>query len=817
LLYHNLMRSLTRFAALLLFILISAVAYGQPKNSASIDFSLTVLNDKSQPVDGATVKLLKDNKQVKAAISDAKGVARFVKLTGGTYVFAVTSTGYLPKNSRAYQLPGAGNADTIKLQTSTTSLQTVEVTSRAPAIEVKQGKTILNVDASITNTGTTVLEVLEKSPGVQVDRNGGISLQGKAGVLVTIDDKPTYLSGADLNNLLSSMSSSQVSQIELIANPTAKYDASGNAGIINIKTKKNKQKGFNGTFTTTVGQGVYPKNNNSLVLNYRIGNINTFFNYNVIVSKYLTDLYALRKYYDENGQVTAQLMQPSYFKGTFLNNNVKTGVDYYVSPGTTVGIVLGGTAIHRKGNNVATATWLDPAGVIDSAIFTGNDNDNHFKNGTINLNLRQTLSKTEDLAVDADYLYYDLQSHVDFDNHLLAPNGYTELSRGEIPTTIKIGSGKVDYTKKLGEKGTLQAGAKSSFSNTDNTAAYEILQNGAWTPDYSKSNHFIYKERISALYSSVEEKFNKVTIQGGVRYEYTSYKAHQLGNVLQKDSAFSHNYGQFFPSGYISYQADTSNNFTLTASRRIDRPVFQNLNPFYFIINKYTYETGNPYLLPQFSWNFELSHQYKNLLTTTVSYSSITNYFSQLFLNDATKGILLYTQGNVGRTYNIGVSEAVSVSPASWWSLTAQATFNHKQLRGFNGNTYTSNINQLNVNANNQFHFAKTYTAEISGFYTTKARNDIQERLYPTGQLSAGLAKQILNKNATLKFSARDILYTNAMEGLTSFPNATEYFKLKRDTRVFALTFTYRFGKTYKSGKRSDGSAQEEMDRVGNG
>jgi len=811
------MRSLTRFAVTLLFIVTSAVAYSQPEKVASIDFSLTVLNAQSQPVDGATVKLLKENKQVKAAISDAKGVARFVKLSPGAYVFAVTSTGYLPKSSRVYQLPAAGNSDTIKLQTATTSLKTVEVTSRAPAVELKQGKTIVNVDASITNTGTTVLEVLEKSPGVQVDRNGGISLQGKAGVLVTIDDKPTYLSGADLNNLLSSMSSSQVAQIELIANPTAKYDASGNAGIINIKTKKNRQKGFNGTFTTTLGQGVYPKNSNSLVLNYRIGKINTFFNYNLNVSQYLTDLYALRKYYDENGQVTAQLKQPSYFKGTFLNNNVKTGLDYDVSPNTTVGIVLGGTAIHRKGNNTATATWLDPSGMVDSAIFTGNDNNNHFKNGTINVNLRQTLSKTENLAVDADYLYYDLQSHVDFDNHLLAPNGYTELSRGEIPTTIKIGSGKLDYTKKIGATGTFEAGAKSSFSNTDNTAAYEILQNGVWAPDYSKSNQFIYKERINALYSSLGKKFDKITIQGGVRYEYTSYKAHQLGNALQKDSAFSHNYGQFFPSGYISYQADTSNSFTLTAGRRIDRPVFQNLNPFYFIINKYTYETGNPYLLPQFSWNFELSHQYKNLLTTTVSYSSITNYFSQLFLNDATKGILLYTQGNVGRTYNIGVSEAVSVSPVGWWSVTAQATFNHKQLRGFNGNTYTSNINQLNVNANNQFHFAKTYTAEISGFYTTKARNDIQERLYPTGQLSAGLAKQLLNKKATLKFSARDILYTNAMEGLTSFPNATEYFKLKRDTRVFALTFTYRFGKTYKSGKRSDGSAQEEMDRVGNG
>jgi iron complex outermembrane receptor protein len=511
------------------------------------------------------------------------------------------------------------------------------------------------------------------------------------------------------------------------------------------------------------------------------------------------------------------LRQPSFFSGKFFNNTIKTGLDYYISQKTTIGIVLSGTSIHRYGNNLATATWLDPAGVVDSAIATGNKNDNKFKNGAINLNLRHAISPSQDLAVDLDYLHYSLNTSQDFNNALLSPGGYQDESRGNIPTTIKIASGKVDYTLKLSETATLQSGIKSSYSNTDNLAAYQNFEGGQWVDDNTKSNHFLYRENINAAYTSIEKKYGKLTLQGGLRYEHTSYKANQLGNAVQKDSAFSRNYGEFFPSGYISYQADSSHSFTLTAGRRIDRPVFQSLNPFYFIINKYTYETGNPYLLPQFSWNFELSHQYKNLLTTTVSYSNIQNYFSQLFLNDVTKGILLYSQGNVGRMYNIGVSEAVSVSPLSWWSLTAQATFNHKQLRGFNGNNYTSEINQLNISANNQFTIAKTYTAELSGFYTTRARNDVQELLYPTGQLSAGIARPVLKKKGTLKFSLRDILYTNAMEGFTSFPNATEYFKIKRDSRVFTLTFTYRFGKTYKTVKRTDGSASEEMERVGNG
>lgn len=802
-----------KIACLFILLLFRIGGFCQSRSVAPHHFSLIVVNEKLQPIDGATVKLLKDNKPLQTTTTNIAGIAKFANFETGA--FSVSFTGYKPQTTRVY---GADvNSDTIRLLPSNTILQEVNVTARTPAVEQKQGKVVLNVDASVTNAGSTVLEVLEKSPGVTVDRNGGIALQGKTGVLVTIDDKPTYLSGADLENLLSSMSSSQVAQIELIANPTAKYDASGNAGIINIKTKKNRQRGFNGSFTTAEGQGVYPKSNNSLVLNYRVGKINTFFNYNVNWAKYLTNLYALRKYYDDNGTLTAMLRQPSYFKGTLLNNTIKTGLDYYVSPKTTVGIVLSGATIHRQGDNTATATWIEPTGITDSAIATGNKNTNHFKNGSINLNLRQTLSSTQNLAVDFDYLRYNIRSEQDFTNHLLVDNGYTEESRGNIPTTINITSGKADYTQKIGESATFEAGIKSSYSNTDNSAAYQNLANNGWGDDNSKSNHFLYRENINAVYSSIEKKYSKITLQAGLRYEHTGYKAHQLGNAIQKDSAFSRDYGQFFPSGYFSYQADSLNGFTLTVSRRIDRPVFQNLNPFYFIINKYTYQTGNPYLLPQYSWNFELTHQYKNLLTTSLSYSNIKNYFSQLFLADTAKGILLYSQGNVGSTYNIGLSTTVSVSPLSWWAVTTQATFNHKQLRGFNGNTYTSRINQLNINVNNQFTIAKIYTAELSGFYTTRARNDVQELLYPTGQLSAGIARPVFKKKGTLKFSYRDILYTNAMEGFTSFPNATEYFKILRDSRVFTVSLTYRFGKSYKTVKRTDGSAAEEIERVGNG
>ena len=812
------MTRLSTIFCLLNFVLFASQVFAQQLKDAP-DVSIAVINEMSQPMEGATVELFNNSssKPVKATVTNNKGIASFKNIADGNYSFLVTNTGYLSHTVDSLLLPSRLSVITVKLAPASNMLQGVNIRSKKPYIQHLEGKTILNVDAAITNTGTTVLEVLEKSPGVTVDRNGGISLQGKANVLVLIDDKPTYLSGAELNNLLSSMSSSQVENIELMTNPPSKYEASGNAGIINIKTKKNKTRGFNGSFTVAAGQGKYPKSNNSLLLNYRTGKFNTFLTYSMNLSKYLTDIYALRKYYDDNGMLTAVLDQPTYFSGTVFNNSLKTGIDYYLSPKTTLGIVLSGTTIHRQGNNHASATWLDGEGNIDSAVATSSTSDNHFSNGTINLNARHTINPSQDISVDIDWLGYDIKSEQHFNNELIATGGYKEASRGNIPSVIHIVSGKADHTLHLDKNSTLLSGFKSSHISTDNSASYQNFDGTNWNEDYGKSNHFLYKENIHALYSSIQTKQQRLALQGGLRYEYTSYDAHQLGNVLQKDSAFSRKYGGLFPSGTISYEVDSSNSFSFTAGRRIDRPAFQKLNPFFFIINKYTYQTGNPFMLPQYSWNLELSHQYKDLLTTTVSYSRIKNYFSQLFLTDTATGILFYSEGNVGSASIFGLSATLVVSPVSWWSLTAQANYNYKQLRGFNGNRYTTNINQVNVNLNNQFTFAKIYTAELSGFYTTRARNDLQELLYPTGQLSVGIARPVVKKKGTLKLSARDIFYTNAMEGLTQFAHATEYFILRRDSRVINLAFTYRFGKAYKTNKRSGGSAADEMERVGSG
>jgi iron complex outermembrane receptor protein len=692
---------LVLLAALLLLCTILVTA--QTATPSDI-FTVTIVNEQKEPLEGAVVEVLKttDKKLIKSAVTNKNGVSVFYIDLLAELQLSITYIGYetqlVPLSKTAFldkQLK-------IILRANAKTLENVSVNSRKPFIQQAHGKVIVNVDASVTNAGTTILEVLEKSPGVMVDKNGGISLQGKAGVMVMIDDKQTFVSGSDLNNLLSGMSSSQVEQIELITSPSAKYDAGGNAGIINIKTKKNKQVGFNGTVSSSFTQGRYPKTNNSVVMNYRNGKFNTFLSVSSNFNKGFTDIYALRRYYSNSGALLSMLDQPTLFIGRNFGNTVKAGVDFYASAKTTLGFALTGIAVDRKGTSDASANWKNAAGRTDSTIRTYGASNNRFRNGGINLNGKHNLSKTQDLSVDLDLLKYDINNNQAFSNLLQATGGYNEGSRGSLPTSISIFSAKADHVLQMGKNGKMESGYKISSISTDNIAAYELFDGTQWKEDLNKSNHFLYTENISAVYTGFEQKLSRLSYQVGLRYENTHYNAHQLGNSRQKDSAFSKNYSGLFPSGYISYQADSSNTFTFTAGRRIDRPAFQKLNPYVVIINKYTYERGNPFFLPQYSWNMELSHQFKQLLTTTLSYSIIKDYFSQIFLNEGSD-ILVYTQGNVGKMYNLGISVAVQATPFSFWSLTGQVLYNHKELKGYQNINYNSEVSQLNLSMNNQF------------------------------------------------------------------------------------------------------------------
>jgi iron complex outermembrane receptor protein len=784
---------------------------------------VTVVNEKKLALPGATLILLSaDTVTLRSAAANAAGAVEFTDINPGLFRVKASNLGYEDGYSRPIDLQrNTSFVDTIVLRSKTGVLNEVTVVSKKQFVQFLPDKTVINPEANITNAGATVMDVLEKSPGITVGKDGSIIMKGKPSVMVLIDGKPTQLSGSDLQAYLSGISASQVDVLELIENPGAKYDAAGNAGIINIKTKANKQRGFNGSLNLSYGQGVYAKTGNTINLNYREGKINWFLNYGMRANTDFQDIWTLRTYFNKQGKDSALLEQPNFGKGGANGHNLKTGFDFFMSKRTTLGVVFTGGLFNRNGNSYSDITWMGPDYKVDSTINTLGETETDFKRGGLNVNGRHQINESSELIFDLDYVKFNIGNDQRYQTQLLEPGSEVLSTKGNTPSRLDIVTLKVDYSKRFKQL-LLETGLKTAINKTDNLANFYQFENNKWLQDLSRSNHFLYDEKISAAYASADAEKGKWHAQAGLRYEFTSYKANQLGNAAVKDSAFNRNYGSLFPTAFVSYQADSNHMITFRTGRRIDRPPFQNLNPFIRTLNKYTFEAGNPFIKPQYTWNVALAHTYKQRLTTELSYSYLRDYFSQIFVIDSSsrnenKNIIIYTRGNVGSFQNFGISETYQVPVTNWWNLTAVAVFNHKIIKGVVWAPIKVEISQLNVSLNNQFQFKHGWGAEISGYYQTKSQTDLQEWLKPQGELNLGVSKQIMQGKGSLKLSIRDLTYFQNYSGYSTFENSVEPFTIQWDSRVARLSFSWRFGKTMKAVRRSEGGATEEIDRAGSG
>ncbi len=593
-------------------------------------------------IDAASVSLLKakDSSLVKVAITDSAGNFVVENVKDGAYLVLATSIGHSKTYSKVFSVSSEQlnvNIGVLQLIPQDKSLAGVTVVAKKPFIERKIDRTIVNVDAAISNAGTTALEVLEKSPGVTVDKDGNISLKGKAGVTIMLDGKPAYLSGQELTNLLRTMPSGNLDQIEIMTNPSAKYDASGTAGIINIKTKKNKQKGFNGSANTSYGQGIYARNNNSLNLNYRNGKFNLFSNFGASWDNNFQELYILRKFKNSSAVIDRIFEQNAFMGRKNRNKNSKIGLDYYASKKTTIGFVVNGSSALHQQNGLNTTYFYDGIQSLDSVAVAKNNEQSPWKNGSINFNFRHMFDSTgKELTMDADYVKYKSDRSMGLLNKYYAYNGLQtggDNLVGDLPTGVNIYTFKMDYTHPLKKGIKLETGIKAGYVNTDNTAGYFNVIGGVKNVDYTKTNRFQYKENINAAYINLSKEIKKWGLQGGLRVENTNNSGHQFGNPQKGDSSFKNSYTGLFPNVFVSYKANDKNQLTFSYGRRIRRPDYEDLNPFLFFIDNYTYEQGNPFLQPSIANTLEASHTYKDFLTTSVNYTHTKGLFASKYLN----------------------------------------------------------------------------------------------------------------------------------------------------------------------------------------
>jgi iron complex outermembrane recepter protein len=788
--------------ALLILSIISVHVFAQTPQTL---ISGSVMDNKKKPVEAATISLMKaaDSSLFKISVADKAGKFSFQDIPFGNYYINASAINYAKLNSKVFELNDASlskDIDLIVLQAETRSLSAVTVTSKKPLIEQKIDRMVVNVDASITNVGSTALEVLEKSPGVSVDKDGNISLKGKSKVMVMIDDKPSYLSGAELANLLSNMNSNQLSQIEIMTNPSAKYDAAGNAGVINIKTKKSITQGFNGSVTLNFGQGVYPKLNNSIMLNYRTGNINAFLNYGYILNKGFMNVDVQRTFLNSYGTKSGELDQLTHNINQSQNNNLKLGLDYFISPRTTVGFAATGFVAPQNQDGFTTSYLKDGNGNITSIEKTTRNVDNTWKNGTLNLNFHVSPDSKKDLTGNFDYLHYNFSGNQEVNGSTYNPNDQLQSNsflKNILPLNIDVYSGRLDYAQSLNNGLKIETGVKSSLVKTNNTSLFYTTENNEQKFQDSLSSGFKYSENINAAYVNLNKKFGDWTVQGGLRVENTNYQGRQASYTNQHDSSFSRSYTSLFPTTFIAYQMNENNQFALSVGRRIDRPAYQQLNPFTAFIDKYMRMTGNPYLQPQLSNTIELSHTYKNMFSTTLNYSVVHNMMNETLIHD--DSLIIRGMGNIGTRYNFGISESATIPFTKWYTGIFYANLYENKYSGeVNGFPLNAKQLTLELNINNQFNFQKGWAAELSGLYATRNRDEGQALSLPIGQISAGLSKQLLNNKASIKFNIRDIFYTQTIREIQNFQDVQSTVNRTRDTRVFNIAFIYRFGKQSK-------------------
>lgn len=773
---------------------------------------------------GATVSLMKDTSTaiLKFTVSKEDGSYNFADIAEGNYKISVSHVGFDP----SFSAPFAVSSDkvtvpAITLVKSTGAMDNITVVARKPIIEVKADKTILNVEGTINSVGSDALELLRKSPGVTVDKDENLTLAGKNGVQVYIDGRPTPLSGQDLANYLKSLQSSNIESIELITNPSAKYEAAGNAGIINIRLKKNKSFGTNGSVNAGWNIGVYAKYNAGLNLNYRNKSMNLFASYSYNQGKNWSKLNIDRSIGD-----TAFAQRGTI---TFDNrsHNFKAGADFFLSKKSTVGIMVNGTISDPEVDNKShTPIIFKPTNTVDRILTADNSSTVKRDNANLNLNYTYNGPKGRSLVLNADHGIYDINSNQYQPNFYYDPTGNNVISsviyRMIAPTDITISSFKADYEQDMW-KGKLGLGGKISYVESDNDFQRYDVVGGNDILDKDRSNRFVYEENINALYANYNRALKGMIIQFGVRMENTIAKGTSTGEKNngggydKYDSSFKRNYVDFFPSAAVTFNKNPMSQWSLTYSRRIDRPAYQDLNPFEFKLDEYTFQRGNINLKPQYTNSFGVSHTYKFKLTTALNYSHVEDLFTQ-WIDTTEKSKSFLNKRNLATQDIISLNVSYPFMYKNYM-LFANLNTNYSRFQAdFGpGREVDADAFGLNLFAQNTLKFGKTktWTAELSGFYNAPTIYMGSFEAKSLWAVDAGLQKQLFQGKGTIKASVSDVFRSLRFRATNDFAGQHTNVLTRWESRQFKLNFVYRFGSNQvKAARNRTIGAEDETKRA---
>jgi len=816
------MKTLIHKIYITLALLIVAMGAARAQSSgSSANVSGSLLDEQGKPMMYATASLLnaQDSTIVKGAISNEQGVYSFDHIKQGRYIIKATNVGYQKAVSQPVTVASNGliTVPELKMQPNAHNLNTVNVTAAKPLIERKIDRTVVNVANSPLAAGNSAMDILERAPGVSVDKDDNISLKGKQGVTVMLNDKLTYLTAAQLATLLRSTDGNTIESIEIITNPSAKYDAAGNSGIINIKLKKNKQTGTNGSITLGAGYGASWKDNETLQLNHKEGNLNVFGTFSHNDNKRMQNIDIKRIITGADGEQT-YFNQFSPLVTNNHNNSYRFGADYDLSPKNTIGFVISGYFNNEDDKN-DNRTYIGKnfnTTQADSSLRTVSGIHQTYNNFAVNVNDTYKIDTAgQQISTDLDYSRFRNNSHAQYITDFYLADGSLQRPQAFLgnltPSNINIYTAKVDYAKPLTKSVKLETGFKYSDVKTDNDLQQTTVQR---TPEIDTSvNHFVYDEKITAGYLNLNKQFKNTSIQLGLRAEYTQSNA--VGDSMSHVQHISRNYLNLFPSVFVNHTINDKNEFSLSYSRRIDRPQYDNLNPFVYHLDPYTYQKGNPYLKPQYTDNFEFNYTYNKSITLTLGYSRTTDVITEVPGTDPATKVAFVTQRNlqIQNAYNANLYAPYTIT--KWWDGNINATafylgFKSKNLEGSNldrGQT------AYQVRATETFKPLAGYKLEFTGNYQSSLTYGLFY-VKPQYSVDAGLSHSFANKKANIKLSMSDIFNTRRNDVTSNYGSVDFDIRQKRESRITRLTFTYNFGSTKIRARQHQSGADDLNGRV---
>ncbi len=780
----------------------------------------TVQSQSKEAVSFATVSVhnFKDSTLVKADIANESGGFKLGGIPKGKFYIKVSAVGFAAFQSPDFEIVDADiDFQPFILRSGAQQLGEVKVVASKPLIEVQHDKIIFNVEGSINATGSNGLELLRKAPGVQIDKDENILVNGKSGVRIYIDGRPSPMSGRDLASTLKSLNSADIEAIEVITSPSAKYDAAGDLGIINIRLKKNRKIGTNGNVSLGGNFGISPKYNASLNLNHRDKKINIFGNYS----------YNQGAWHNQtlDNQILNNIKYDKTWNGIWrdTSSNAKVGADYFINSKNTIGFSANGRiSNHNGGGESQTLIGKRFASVPDSVVLdsrTSNPETN--KNLNFNLNYRYADTTGRELNIDADYGIFNSRG-VSFQ-----PNKYTFNTPGmesiernyvtRTPTDIIIQSVKADYEHPF-KKGKLGYGFKLSDVKSDNTFDFFNQIDGVEIRDTDRSNNFTYTERVYAGYVNYNKSLHKKwDIQAGLRMERTKSLGHLTSYKHNDLDKVDTTYINLFPSGTLTYKASKDHSLNFNYSRRINRPGYQDLNPFEYRIDELVYSKGNPFLRPEYANNFKLTHIYKGKLTTSLGY--YRTRFPVVGLRIPYDNSRTYfIARNMDYSQGVNLNMSLSTDLTKWWNIYVSLNGYYNQWRGEfeNGLTIDNHTTALNGNAQSTFKLKKNWSFEISGWYNSPYRRiDYNSGM---GMMDAGIQKKFWKDNATLKLTFSDVLHTARGGYHSEYAGIATDLRFKFEGRMLRVNFNYRFGSNeIKAARDRRSGSEDEQNRVKGG